>query len=187
MIYFTSDPHFGHTNIMKYSPFYRDYPSVDAMNEAIISSWNSTVKNENDIIFMLGDFSYIKNHSDNEALFRRLNGKKHLIVGNHDHKSTKSLNWETRHQYYELRENGDTFVLFHYPIDSDWNRSNHNSYHLHGHIHSTPTEPKISTQTNRLDVGWDLHGKILSLPEAKKYMKDRSDRIKAAMQTDPDF
>ena len=43
MIYFTSDLHFGHGNIMKFHPCFRAFSSVEAMNRVLIGLWNSRV------------------------------------------------------------------------------------------------------------------------------------------------
>ena len=51
-IWFTSDSHFGHRNIITYSS--RPFSSVEEMDETLIQNWNSVVK-PNDLIFNLGD------------------------------------------------------------------------------------------------------------------------------------
>src|SRR5262245_45539090 len=63
-IFFTSDTHFGHTNILKYCR--RPFPDVQAMDEALIARWNATV-GPDDVIYHLGDFTL-----DGEAFARRI-------------------------------------------------------------------------------------------------------------------
>jgi calcineurin-like phosphoesterase family protein len=84
MIYVTSDHHFNHFNVIGYSQ--RSFSDVNAMNEFMISCWNTIIKEE-DIVIHIGDFAFgdkkaVKSISD------RLYGKKFLVVGNHDRHSS---------------------------------------------------------------------------------------------------
>lgn len=78
-IWFVGDLHFGHHNVINYCN--RPYKDVFEMNESITKIWNETVS-ENDTVYVLGDFSL--NAKYVEMYLPRLNGKKILIVGNHD-------------------------------------------------------------------------------------------------------
>jgi calcineurin-like phosphoesterase family protein len=78
MLYFTSDTHFGHHNIIKYCK--RPFENVDAMNQTIINNWNKTVTKD-DIVFHLGDVAF---KNDSLQIISQLNGTKWLIRGNHD-------------------------------------------------------------------------------------------------------
>ena len=84
-VYFTSDTHFGHENIIKWCR--RPYSSVEEMNEKLIENWNSVV-GPDDIVFHLGDFAFGGSGLWKEVL-SRLNGKKYLIIGNHDEKKSQ--------------------------------------------------------------------------------------------------
>ena len=57
-IWFTSDLHFGHQNIIKFCN--RPWETVEEMDKALIENWNSVV-GENDIVFDLGDFAFATN------------------------------------------------------------------------------------------------------------------------------
>ena len=77
------DLHFYDPNIIQYSP--RDFTSVQEMNQFMASQWNSVVNN-NDTVFMLGDF-FDFDHCDDIQVFEildQLNGHIILIAGNHD-------------------------------------------------------------------------------------------------------
>lgn len=167
-IFFGSDFHFYHLNIIKLAG--RPFDSVEEMNEALISGWNSVVR-PNDTIYCLGDFAFRAPDKESvTAIFNRLNGKKHLIFGNHEH-DAMHLPWDTAQQYLELKDNGERIVLFHYPIQ-DWNGKWHGSIHLHGHIHSTPIDSKYELIPNRLDVGVDNIGVVpISLEEVVERLK----------------
>lgn len=79
MIYFTSDLHFGHANVIVYAG--RPFKDVQHMNELLILNWNSVVKPE-DTVYCLGDFSLAYNYVP--EVTPRLNGTKYLVPGNHD-------------------------------------------------------------------------------------------------------
>jgi calcineurin-like phosphoesterase family protein len=79
LIFFTSDHHFGHQNIIKYCS--RPFATADEMNEVMIERWNSVVAPD-DIVYYLGDFSLSASLA--ETIAPKLNGKKYLIMGNHD-------------------------------------------------------------------------------------------------------
>ena len=83
-IFYTSDLHFGHSNIIKYEN--RPWNDVDEMKEELIARWNAKV-NQNDTVYVLGDFAWKGSKAsidDINNIVKSLNGKKHLIIGNHD-------------------------------------------------------------------------------------------------------
>lgn len=57
MIYFTSDLHHRHRNILNICPEYRPWDSREAMTEALIEYHNDLVR-ETDTLYILGDFSF---------------------------------------------------------------------------------------------------------------------------------
>lgn len=77
--WFTSDPHFGHANVITYCN--RPYADVSEMNERLVKNWNDVVGLD-DTVYCLGDFSL--GFTAVEAYARRLNGHKLLVPGNHD-------------------------------------------------------------------------------------------------------
>ena len=85
-IFFTSDTHFMHTNILKYCPG-RKWASVEEMTEGLVTNWNARVTAD-DVVYHLGDFAM--GGKQNVALRSRLNGKIILIKGNHDYKTGKT-------------------------------------------------------------------------------------------------
>lgn len=78
--YFCSDTHFSHKRIVELSR--RPFPSLEAMEDAIVENWNSRVTS-GDTVYHLGDFSF--GPKDVQAKnVARLNGKITLVRGNHD-------------------------------------------------------------------------------------------------------
>jgi len=79
-----ADTHFGHTNINMYEPIRKKVSSAYGYNDPdgyLIDAWNQTVS-KNDTVFHLGDFCFI--HNNILSLSKSLQGKKILLVGNHD-------------------------------------------------------------------------------------------------------
>ncbi len=86
-VWYTSDTHFYHTNIIKYSD--RPFSDVNEMNEKMIHNWNQCVEPD-DFVYHLGDFGLFRGNRKPEDTLSRLNGKIYLIRGNHDHKDTRA-------------------------------------------------------------------------------------------------
>lgn len=148
-IWFTSDNHFFHKGILNFCRETRKGNTVDEMNELMIEKWNSQVQ-PTDFVYTLGDFSF-GNANQTEDILRRLNGRKHLIKGNHDYwidGRTRGY-FESIDDYKELQINKQKWVMFHYPI-WEWNKMHYGSFHLYGHVHGTTTVPGRA-----IDVGID--------------------------------
>lgn len=75
-IFFSSDLHFGHKNIIKYCT--RPFESVEEMNKKLIENWNSVVTND-DTVFFLGDAGFGSVTKICECV-KRLNGKKNTYT-----------------------------------------------------------------------------------------------------------
>lgn len=141
MIYFTSDCHFNHKNILAYEPESRPFASIEEMNEAIIANWNGVVTNE-DEVWVLGDF-FMGQVTAIESILDRLNGKIHLVRGNHDQKNRMKI-YEARgidiHDIAYLPYKGRYFILCHFPNESaEFVRmvveDNSEVVWLYGHVH----------------------------------------------------
>jgi len=87
MIWLTSDTHFNHANIIRYSS--RPFADVNEMNEALIARWNRVVQ-PLDTIYHLGDFG-MGTPDAWPAIVARLNGRKLLVLGNHDRHRGKMI------------------------------------------------------------------------------------------------
>jgi len=164
-IFASSDTHLGHKRIIEICQ--RPFASLDEMNATLVAKWNAMVGQE-DTVFHLGDFAW---NATSANFFYQLNGRKHLIVGNHDDKYVLALPWLSQQHYGELvlAEDGvkTHWVMCHYPIES-WNRQRHGSIHLHGHDHGR-TRP----MANRVDVGVDCNFfRPISLSEIKAQLAD---------------
>ena len=161
MIYYISDLHIGHKNILKLSN--RPFKNIEEMLEKIIENWNNVVKQDDDV-YILGDMFY-RFGGNVKNIIRNLNGHKHLIIGNHDKqllndKAALELFYSVDY-YKEIKDTlygKDKFVILsHYPM-CEWNGFYRNSIHLYGHIHnSINTTFKIMRNIpNAYNVGADI-------------------------------
>lgn len=79
--YVIADTHFGHENIIRYCG--RPFINAEQMDEALINKWNGIVGND-DLVYILGDFSLSHKKEKITELLFQLHGKKVLVMGNHD-------------------------------------------------------------------------------------------------------
>lgn len=166
-IFFTSDLHFFHHNIISFCN--RPYRDVDEMNDCLVANWNGVVGMA-DVVYVLGDVSFGKPDATLE-LMSELNGAIKLIPGNHDRKGRctiedLSLRCDILAPYELLRISKSVkFVLCHFPFAS-WERGWIN---LHGHTHGI--HPSKYMQH---DVGVDVNKyRPISVEEAKDKAKNK--------------
>ena len=138
-LFFTSDTHFNHTNIMKFCN--RPWTNVNDMNDELINNWNSVV-NKDSTIFHLGDFAWGNNWM---PFLNKLNGKKILIIGNHDLKNKDAYAIEHGFEYVtqQLYINVEhrKIYLNHVPMlcyGGTYRKDDDKVYQLFGHVHSGP-------------------------------------------------
>ena len=146
-VFFTADTHFGHAGAR--SLFKRPFASVPEMDAAMVQGWNETV-GPNDEVWHLGDFAVRVPAPEMEALLARLNGIKHLVVGNNDKDETLCLRgWASVTPYAEITVDDARLVLCHYPFRS-WNGMHKGVVNLHGHSHG-----RLKGLPRQIDVGVD--------------------------------
>ena len=156
MLYYISDLHFGHANIIKLCN--RPFADVSDMNETLIARWNGKVTGS-DTVYIVGDL-FFRMADDPAAVLSRLKGKKHLIVGNHD------KTWLPRvdaAKYFKSVQPILTFAapegkitLCHYPMLCFEGR-----YHIYGHIHANRTDPffpLLASTDNAFNASAEVNG-----------------------------
>ncbi len=147
MIWFTSDTHFGHANIIKYDR--RPFSDIVEHDNELIRRWNVVV-GKGDVVYHLGDFSWHNKEAEADNILVQLNGTKILVYGNHDSKAVKRCAaWTKVTPYEEVTYQEQKICLFHYRMVV-WNRSHHGSWALHGHSHGSLP---VNYQAKTLDVG----------------------------------
>ena len=175
--WFTSDLHIGHARISELAG--RPFTDVEQMNEVLVDNWNALVRPD-DVAYVLGDVCMGK-IDDSLKYISRLNGIKHLILGNHDRplmqkSEEKRQEWQQRYLdagFTSLHDSlvyiiGDyRFNLSHFPYDGDSHDGDRfNSLRLvdtgtpilHGHTHSKERVTFSSKGTTQIHVGVDAWG-----------------------------
>ena len=154
MIYFSSDLHFSHNKEFVWQE--RGFTSVKEMNEAIVERFNSILTDE-DTLYLLGD-CYMGLLDESIPYLKKIKGKKHLIIGNHD-TETKILKYKDEN-IFEAIGFGDRiklhkkwFILSHYPTLTG-NASNEKVWNLHGHTHQ---KDKYGAAPYCYHIGVDSH------------------------------
>lgn len=133
-IFFCSDLHLEHKNILNFEGSNRPFKDLDHHNHGLIQNWNSVVQSEDDQVWCLGDVIF--GGSPNYDLIRQLNGRKFLVGGNHD--TPKKMR-----DFFELGlfekivgciEIAD-FIITHIPVHPSQVEKRFMG-NIHGHVHS---------------------------------------------------
>lgn len=156
-IFFTSDIHFGHVNIMRPDYANRPFKDVSHMNEELVKGWNSVVGQE-DVVYFLGDMLMGRIEESGQYL-KRLNGIVHCVHGNHDQKALKYEWFRNRFATIQdrltIEHDGKKIALLHY-----FNHELAATHDLmfHGHSH---TQGRSTNSRNSLDIGVDAAAALL--------------------------
>lgn len=145
-IFFASDHHLGHANILKFNKadgtlMRPEFKSLDHMHEVMIERHNRKVQ-PTDVMYFLGDVGF--NKSTLEKLLPRFNGRKRLILGNHDYNTRPMMRFYLEHfqkimSWKHFTQRGDYgIVVTHFPLheSSFLGRYKGNCINVHGHIHA---------------------------------------------------
>lgn len=138
-LWYSSDPHFEHANIIRYAS--RPFADVEEMREALIERHNAVVRPQ-DHWYCLGDFTMERGNTPGYALslLKRLNGHKRLILGNHDHYHAR-LYLEAGFEKVMAMQMVEGIRLTHIPIHPG---SMGNAIaNAHGHIHQQPAPAPV--------------------------------------------
>lgn len=176
--FFTSDHHFSHHNVIKYAK--RPFKDADEMNETMIRNWNRVVS-PHDVVYHLGDISFEKDHNKLRHMLARLNGSKHIVWGNHDHRMQQIIIMAGFHNCGNLHtlnvppECNDgkkqKIILCHYAMRV-WEESHYGAWALYGHSHGTLPDDKNMLSC---DVGvdsWDYAP--VSMEQLNRFMSKKT-------------
>jgi len=141
MVYFISDLHMDHRNIIRYC--HRPFKDVAEMNAAIVGNWNSLVKPD-DLVYLLGDIAFGRGSRSPIWWLTRLAGIKFCIKGNHD-RGVKTKPFEC------ITIRGVPVLLIHNPDDIS---PNWRGWIIHGHDHDT--RPFVDETLKRINVSVEV-------------------------------
>ena len=149
-VWLISDTHFHHRNILKYEAEFRPFKDRDEMDEVLIQRWNELV-GPYDVVFHLGDFA-LAGKTITRNIISRLNGRKFLLLGNHDLDSGFRFDELGFEKVYDRPIVLDKrFVLSHEPLDE----IPPGFINIYGHVHSKGAETFLP---DRFCVCVERHG-----------------------------
>ena len=181
-IFFTSDWHIGHQNVLKLSK--RPFKDLDHMHKVLINNYNACVPVDG-ICYFLGDMG-LCNAETLKGVISQLNGTKVLILGNHD-KGTEAmykLGFDVVLYGANIQIARNKGTMSHWPLlgvyrentegmtgsdgSENWHGEkrdsrmrftlvNHGQFHLHGHIHSPNGGRSDKIEGRQCDVGVDAN------------------------------
>ncbi len=172
-IWFTSDLHLYHDREFIYKV--RGYKSAAAHLDGVILKINEYVMPD-DELYILGDVAF---GGDTDAAVRavsRINGKKHLVIGNHDTDKKleayreagvfESIEWAGR-----IRVNKSTrLYLSHYPTLVSNHEDRTPIFNLHGHTHQDLIFNEDFEKTN-IHIGWDTWQRPVEMEKIEKLIE----------------
>lgn len=180
MIYVTSDLHFGHDREFIWKA--RGFSSIDEMNESYVERWNSIISNEDDV-YVLGDL--MLGDPKNIEFIKRLNGKLHIVYGNHDTDARQKMyselsnvveaSWAIMLNYKKYH-----FYMSHFPTltgNLEHEYLKQMTLNLYGHTHQTNNF--YEDRPYMYHVGVDSHnGFPVSLDQIIQEMIDKVNECK---------
>ena len=147
-IWLISDTHFGHENILGFidsrtGKHIRPFSSVEEMDEVMIENWNKVIK-PGDKVYHLGDV-FMGPKDEFIKKWKRLNGQKRLILGNHD-----DAKFFAKHELVAKIDVWRMFpefglLLTHVPVhettlyEGRFSKFPNGAINVHGHLHTNPS------------------------------------------------
>ncbi len=169
MRYYIADPHFFHGNLNARMDC-RGFATVEEMNAYMLKRWNDKVRPRDEVV-ILGDLSWGSAEQTN-ALLEQLNGRLHLIQGNHDRFGRNGQYRTDRfvwvRPYAEVHDGKRKVILCHYPVfcyNGQYrldDKGNPKSYMLYGHVHDTQDQRLVEqfqaiTRAHFCKIGEETH------------------------------
>lgn len=179
-IFFTSDLHFGHANVIKFSN--RPFKDLEHMTSQLIRNFNKTVPPDG-LTYFVGDICFL-GAEKNREIISQLNGTKVLIRGNHDRgiQSSYDSGFDVVLNSATIFIGKQKVTISHCPLPNTFRENTENfkggktsenwhgenryldyivpnegQFHLHGHIHSPNSGASQRELGRQFDVGVDAN------------------------------
>lgn len=137
-IWVISDLHLQHEKILTWDNGRTEFSSIKEMDECLLDNWNEVV-NPQDIVYNLGDV-FFGNRTTFIDLWRKFQGRKRLIVGNHDDIKFLAPHFQKIQMWRMFPEFG--VVLSHVPIhECSFKEKGPHMVNVHGHTHRWGSPP----------------------------------------------
>lgn len=155
-VWFYSDPHFDHANIIRYCN--RPFISAEEMNNTLLREYHNRVK-QGDTVYFLGDMTFGRGSKGArywlDKLQSRCDAKFYYIKGSHDndiHPATNGLAVVEVASEKVISVNGEQVLLIHDPaqVDPSWK-----GWVVHGHVHNYRP---VLWKTHHINVSCDAVG-----------------------------
>jgi len=179
-VFFTSDTHYFHENVIKFSN--RPFRDIDHMHQVLINNYNSVV-GYGGVCYFLGDFGFAGS-AEIKRLISKLKGTKIIILGNHDKgvNAMYNVGFDAVLMSSSMIISGERVTMSHCPLldtyrentlgmkgydgsenwhgekrHSRFSLTNEGQFHLHGHIHSPNGGKSKRIEGRQIDVGVDAN------------------------------
>lgn len=178
-VWFTSDTHFGHKNIVgpglsNWKDGFRTFSSIPEMDTELLKQLNDRV-GQDDTLYFLGDFCFKGSNSIRSYRDRIICKDIRFVKGNHDKRGSIIDVFGHCYDYLEEDLMGTKFCMMHYAMRI-WNKSHHGSLQVYGHSHGTLEEkPYGRSMDVGVDAAYKLYGEYrpFSLEEVYHILTER--------------
>ena len=154
MIYFISDTHFGHSNILSFER--TNFKTIEEHDEYILSLLKKLTAE--DVLYHLGDFAFYLSEEVKKK-WLALPCKKILILGNHDL-------YSFCRNYFDEVYRQPVFLTKQILLSHEPEKCSSYVLNIHGHLHGSYLDSKnyINANIHMLDY------KLYSMKQAEKYI-----------------
>jgi calcineurin-like phosphoesterase family protein len=201
-IWFSADTHYSHANVLHLCD--RQFSDIYEHDKILIQNHNQLVS-PNDDYFFLGDFAYRCSPERVTEILKKLSGRIHIVIGNHDKPLIQAAERGLLNDMLNKNKlvifglnaimedhtigitkminiDGQLVFLSHYGLRT-WPSAFRNSYHLYGHSHSR-LHPLYKSMDVGVDVETSTHKRFF--PWSYEEIKEEMEKVIEPFSEDPE-